>query len=150
MQSYEVGPPPELINMKFPKDNPLKKGLDLFQNLPAMKFNPMGQETKAFVDEVENATLEHIQLAVRQGIKIQDIMNRTTKNFMRTYAPDFVYPFYERIDEAVKPYTGENLQKTLTTQYESAYAWVKSMAPAPTHQFIEQFDKWFKPFKYDF
>ena len=138
----------ETIQKNIPKGIPnLPKGLP---KLPNLDLNILKSNPQMFMNEVETATIEHIRLAVKQTLKIQEIMNRTTKNSMRTYVPDFVYPFYEQVDDFLKPYTGENLQKTFTTQYESAYSWIKSMAPKPTHQIIEQLDKWVKPFKYEY
>ena len=147
--------------MDLGKMNPFKEGMKLFENiqknipkgipnLPKLDLNILKGNPQMFVNEVETATIEHLRLAVKQTLKIHEIVNRTTKNIMRTYAPDFVYPFYEQVDDFIKPYTGTNLQKTFTTQYESAFSWVKSVSPKPTHQLIHMLDKWVGPFKFEY
>ena len=133
------------------KTEPIKNVTKTIKSIADIKkpdINDIRNNTEMLINEIEHAAIEHMKLAIKQVIDIQDNFNKNSKEMLRKYAPDFIHPYIEQIDTFMKPYTGVNLQRTFTTQYESAYSWVKSVAPKQTHQFIERLDRWMTPLKY--
>ncbi len=135
-----------MVKKSDPTDTPKRKPKSL-TDLRRDDFDELRNSTELIVKELENAAMEHISLAVEQTKTIQSMLNRSTKSLLERYSPDFVQPYIRQVDMFIQPYMGQNLQRTFTTQYESAYLWLKTVTPAPVRPLLERFDQWVTPLK---